>query len=106
VTVAYDRPFVQLALGYGFSCGLDDLGQAVCWGSNSDAQLGKSGPSGPIPTAVSTVLRFVRLSAGASDVCGLTPDHSLYCWGANADGEITPGGVPGPFSTPTLVPVP
>src|SRR5262245_19655600 len=36
----------QVGAGGGFSCALDDTGQAWCWGLNSSGQLGDGAPSG------------------------------------------------------------
>jgi len=77
-------PLVQIALGYGFVCGLTEEGEAWCWGRNSRGELGAdTGPShwSVEPVPVSGDLRFTDLSAGWRHACGITDEGKLYCWG-------------------------
>lgn len=53
VVVAPDRTWVDVAVGEGHTCALDDTGRVFCWGDNSASQgAGPSGPGGPAPRPV------------------------------------------------------
>lgn len=88
--VQTDVRFVQLITGNGvtepgFTCGLADDGQVLCWGSNGQGQLGDGtlvGRETPMPIALPGV-RFVDLSAFDAGVCGVTTGGDAYCWGFN-----------------------
>jgi hypothetical protein len=85
-----DARFVQLVTGSGvtesgFTCGLADDGQVLCWGSNGFGQLGDGTTAEraiPMPIALAGV-RFVQLSAFFAGVCGVATDGDAYCWGSN-----------------------
>lgn len=82
--------FVQLVTGSGFTesgftCGLADDGQVLCWGSNGSGQLGDGTTTDratPMPIALPGA-RFVQLSAFFAGVCGVTTEGDAYCWGSN-----------------------
>jgi alpha-tubulin suppressor-like RCC1 family protein len=88
--VPTDVRFIQLVTGDavtegGFTCGLADDGQVLCWGSNGQGQLGNGtmiDRETPTPIALPGV-RFVDLSAFFAGVCGVTTDGDAYCWGVN-----------------------
>lgn len=87
-----DARFVQLVTGSGltesgFTCGLADDGQVLCWGSNGHGQLGDGTTAGrdlPMPIALPGA-RFVELSEFLLGVCGVTTEGDAYCWGLNRD---------------------
>ncbi len=64
------------ALGYGFSCVLDDAG-LKCWG-NPDAYQ-----------AMPTLQNPKMLAAGAWHTC-VVDDNALHCWGHSIDGNLMP----------------
>jgi alpha-tubulin suppressor-like RCC1 family protein len=81
--------------GVQFTCGLSKVGQAFCWGSNSDEQLGDgtgSLSSSDVPVAVSTGLRFSRLTTGFSHACAIAKSGQAYCWGSDFRGELGSSG--------------
>lgn len=71
-----------LASGFGYSCLLDSLGEAICWG------WGLGLPTHVAPGDRSR--RLVTISAG-THTCGLTGDGTAFCWGANRYGELGDG---------------
>jgi alpha-tubulin suppressor-like RCC1 family protein len=96
--------FVSVAAGGTHTCGLTAEGQALCWGSNTNYQLGNQwAPNrcewpieGIFPCSGSAIpvdsdLRFAALAAGYKHVCGLTADGSVHCWGFNGSGQLGDG---------------
>lgn len=83
---------VGIAAGIAHGCGLNEEGQAFCWGANESGQLGdgsvRDNRSG---TEVDTEVRFSVLAAGLSHTCGLGAEGVAYCWGRNVDGQLGDG---------------
>lgn len=74
----------QLVAGNQFNCALRSDGSAVCWGSNSNGQLGAGGAisdASPYPVPVGGVSDLVGLAAGAAHACGVRSGGSVSCWG-------------------------
>jgi alpha-tubulin suppressor-like RCC1 family protein len=91
-----------VAAGWESTCALATSGGVLCWGANSDGQLGDGSTNdSALPTSV------VGLSSGASDVamgnahaCAVTAQDGVMCWGANDHGQLGDG-----TTTPRLTPV-
>lgn len=82
--------FLSLAAGSRHTCGISVDGETLCWGANSNSQLGintarRGCPLSATCTAVPAPLDdpkdFVTLSAGQDKTCGITRVGTLYCWG-------------------------
>lgn len=75
-------------LGLGF-CALNHLGQALCWGSNREGQLGIGNKESPveIQNAVPSQ-RFQSVAYGNSHSCGVDVEGDVYCWGDNTNGQL------------------
>ena len=96
--VILDAPaFTSIAAGETHTCALDAAGQAWCWGSNRDGELGTGTlvndscggtPCQRHPVQVATTARFTALAAGSFFTCGLTESHALMCWGVNDAGQL------------------
>ena len=68
---------------------MDATGTALCWGSNSDGQLGIE-PIGGINTTaieISAPTAFVWLDVGTWFACGVDSDGAIWCWGDNRFGQ-------------------
>jgi alpha-tubulin suppressor-like RCC1 family protein len=91
--------FVQIAGGYGHTCGLTAEGVVYCWGWDGYGQLGNGGTSqdtqSPSPVDTSTIpgnKAFVKLTGGNYHTCGLTAEGVAYCWGLDQYGQLGNGG--------------
>lgn len=96
---------VEAIPGATFSCGLNDPGDAYCWGSNGEGELG-TGNLTPslVPVAVTGGRLFVRgilVAEAGLTTCGFESDYKLFCWGRNIEGEFGNAGT-NSSSSPTL----
>ncbi len=93
--------FTALVVGQFHTCGVSNEGQAYCWGSDFEGQLGADSgltvchePNGnPLkctttPVPVAGGYRFVLLVAGWRHTCGVTTMGVTYCWGLDDDGQL------------------
>ncbi|MDB4947955.1 MAG: Ig domain protein group 2 domain protein [Gemmatimonadetes bacterium] len=86
--------WAELALGNGFTCGLDTAQKAWCWGSNNFGVFGDTVPSfSDVPVAVAGGHAFVHLATGLGHVCGIDTAFQTWCWGINTNGELGVGDV-------------
>jgi alpha-tubulin suppressor-like RCC1 family protein len=95
-----------------FTCGLDTVGRAFCWGANDKGQLGSPGVStctfGSLPPfncssrprQVPDGRRYVGLGTGLDHSCAVEVGGEVYCWGDNVAGQLGNGG-----NTPSSRPV-
>ncbi len=79
----------EIAAGGSHSCAIRFLGQAVCWGSNSNGQLGNGGTiEAPEPIDVTDFTDALHISTGASHTCAIRESGQVACWGSNASGQL------------------
>ena len=98
--------FTTLSAGYAHTCGLRSTGVALCWGINSDGNLGDGTTAWQLtPVSVVGGLLFSQLSAGDGYTCGITSASALYCWGRNTVGQLGDGTTTMRL-TPVNVPLP
>ena len=82
-----------IAAGNAHSCVIQS-GQAYCWGSNSNGQLGDgstSSTTSPVPVYTGGVLAgrtLTQIVAGASSTCALDSTGLAYCWGLDSSGQL------------------
>jgi len=83
----------RIAAGELHTCVVTAAGGVLCWGGNSNGQLGNgtTAPSSvPVPVAgLSTGV--VGITAGGRFSCALTDVGTVWCWGYNAQGEAGNG---------------
>jgi alpha-tubulin suppressor-like RCC1 family protein len=86
VAVLGDLTFVSVYISNMNTCGLTADGQAYCWGTGSEGQIGDGTTNRrSTPTAVSGNLAFTSIGIGFFHTCGITIDHKAYCWGGARD---------------------
>jgi alpha-tubulin suppressor-like RCC1 family protein len=94
------------------SCGLDQAGEAWCWGRNFFGQLGDStrailGDARDAPWGHGTPARvagghqFIAIAVGAEFTCGILSTRQRACWGSNV-GEALGGAIQDVALTPVV----
>lgn len=78
-----------VSAGHTYTCARMSDGSLVCWGSNSDGQLGYTGGINysKIPVVVSGAGGIGEIATGAAHNCSFVP-AGLACWGKNANGQL------------------
>ena len=101
------KVLVSISGGSAYSCVIDSLGKAYCWGSGSFGNLGNNTTAGvqTVPVAVYTggVLSgkvIVSMASMNETNCAITADSKVYCWGAGDGGQL------GNNTTTQLNPIP
>jgi alpha-tubulin suppressor-like RCC1 family protein len=104
ITVTVPFRFASLFAGPFVTCGLTEVGEAWCWGSNGDCELGVSPCASTQASAVrvATALRFVQMAPADEFTCGLATTGAAYCWGSDANGVLGNGSA-GSSAVPSAV---
>ena len=85
--------FVQVAVGWVFSCGLTDAGSIICWGANTESQQGigsnSNNPAQVVPTETIAPSgeHALSISASTAQACALFNESGAFCWGDNWGGN-------------------
>ncbi len=85
---------IDISSGDRHSCLVSQDGDAYCWGSNQQGQLGNGTQGGytSTPRIVEGVdVDFESVAVGNEHSCAITTEGELYCWGANWDGQLGDG---------------
>jgi alpha-tubulin suppressor-like RCC1 family protein len=103
--LAYFRSsFKTVAVGGYHTCALQPTGEGMCWGRNTDGQLGighTSNSEGPSSIGITDA---IAIAAGGYHTCALTVNGRVQCWGNNKEGEIGVGSMDDKIPTPGYVP--
>lgn len=96
--VALPGAAVQIAAGADHTCARLEGGDVVCWGNNSNGQLGTGNPDNvgevDTPAGLSPIDlggKAVDIDAGNSTTCAVLEDGGVRCWGANNSGQLGNG---------------
>lgn len=101
------EPVQAIAAGGQHTCALLTTGTVMCWGSDSEGQIGDGpGPAAPkhTPVNVSGLSNVATIAAGDFHTCAMTTTGAIYCWGNDAFGAIGDGPDISDKVTPVLVP--
>jgi len=104
---------VALGAGLSHTCVVLENGLSVCWGDNSNGQVGNGAVVGTVPLPISVVELggTIAVSAGFAHSCALLIEGDVKCWGLNDGGQLGMGtaggavqrsGIPLKVNGPTL----
>ena len=106
--VGLDAGVRVIAAGWKHTCAILAEEGMLCWGQNSQGQLGDGSlADSAVPVEVARLPKASLVSAGgdrSGDIghtCAFAPGGGLHCWGANFEGQLGTG-----TSTNTSGPVP
>lgn len=81
-----------LDLGYYHTCALANDGGVLCWGFNSDGEIGDgTTTSTSVPIAVSGISGASAVGVGSYHSCAVTNAGVVKCWGRNNSGQLGDG---------------
>ena len=101
VQVGRHTHWLGLSSGWNHNCGHLSDGMMMCWGDNSQGQVGVDTDHTGTPTSIGDDSRWQHVSAGTSHSCGVTTDGEVWCWGSNHADQL--GTASGSTSTPVRV---
>jgi alpha-tubulin suppressor-like RCC1 family protein len=99
----------EVSAGWDHACARLANGQARCWGSDSDGQLGDGAgnPARPFVVLNARVTRplggVVHVDAGDFVTCAVVAGGQGRCWGSNRGGRLGYGRFGGPVELPVAV---
>lgn len=104
VKVVGSHSFASISAGGAHTCGVTTGGDAYCWGTNGDGQLGNNTATNhSTPTPVAGGFKFTAVSAAESHTCGVVVSGAAYCWGDDSHGELGDGTPLAQRNAPTPV---
>ena len=97
---------VDVSVGNNHVCAQRLGGELVCWGQNSQGQLGDNTTTdSALPVTVMGPTTMRSVSAGSAHTCAIDDsDGEVYCWGLNSAGAVGDGTMTQRRTVPTLVP--
>lgn len=93
--VAAATPFAAIVAGDEHTCGLSTGGGVLCWGANTNGQVGDGTPFAYRPPVGVNGLQsgVLALSANGNHSCALVSTGGIVCWGDNSAGQLGDGTV-------------
>ena len=80
--------WTQIAVGYSFTGGIDNLGKLYTWGFNTQGQLGSGATAARSSPVIVNGISWIAIAAGQNAMAGIDTLGKLYSWGNNAQGEF------------------
>ena len=81
--------YASVSAGNAFTCAITLDGAGVCFGANTNGQLGDGTTATKTsPAFISESGSFLQLDAGSSHACGILTGGALKCWGKNDRGQL------------------
>jgi alpha-tubulin suppressor-like RCC1 family protein len=92
--VGLGTPVTSIAVGSAHTCALTGAGAVLCWGLNTNGQVGDgTTKTRRVPSPVVGLSSGVTsITAGGAHSCAVTAAHAAKCWGNNTSGELGSGG--------------
>ena len=89
----YTAGVAAVSAGATHNCAVTVSAGVVCWGGNSNGQLGHSGTTNSFRAyeAVYLNLGVIGIAAGGTHSCALTIAGGVKCWGGNGFGQLGDG---------------
>ncbi len=83
-------PFASVSVGENHGCALTLGGNAFCWGTNDDGQLGDGGAtrSSSVPLPVAGGNTYTVIAVGDRHTCAVTTEGVVHCWGDTSIGQV------------------
>ncbi|TCS39780.1 RCC1 domain-containing protein [Reinekea marinisedimentorum] len=82
----------SISLAYRHACSVLEDGSAVCWGSNTDGELGNSSIAESfVPISVPELTDIESIVAGNNVTCARLNSGQINCWGDNSSGQLGQG---------------
>jgi alpha-tubulin suppressor-like RCC1 family protein len=95
---------VSLSAGGSHTCALLSDGSVVCWGANSNGQLGDGTTDRAlVPVAAQGVSNAASVGTGPLHTCAVLGDGTAKCWGDNRRGALGRGFLSGAEPVPAQV---
>ncbi|NCO03744.1 MAG: DUF1554 domain-containing protein [Alphaproteobacteria bacterium] len=93
VKIATNIKFNQISVGRSATCGLSRTGEAWCWGTNTDGDIGNGTVGIPYttPQKVIGISDFIQVSTGDGSSCGVRKNGEGWCWGSDGNGQLGNG---------------
>jgi alpha-tubulin suppressor-like RCC1 family protein len=86
---------IAISAGAAHTCAIRRTGlTVVCWGSDSEGQLGRGRSGGTqivnvtTPVAVTGLTNVISLATGGDHSCAVVQGGQTFCWGANGFGQL------------------
>lgn len=102
--------FSQVTGGRWFTCAIEGVAGAYCWGTDAFGQVGNANVPDtdclgfgcfPAPEAVAGGSNFVEIAAGYRHACARSETGEIQCWGSNERQQMgLPAGVTGGSGSP------
>ena len=107
-TTAPVNTAIAIGAGHDHACAALENGDVLCWGKNSDGQLGLNNTTDtPNATKVNGIGGVAQVVGASRFTCARKTDGAVFCWGTNDNGQLgqgstTPATSPVPVAVPSL----